>query len=130
LRHLRSSFSFLGGEKRALLNGSRIRKEKEVMLIVSLNSWARYLVLNWNNVRYTLFFPGDSREDKKRRLHQGHARESTSRQPDGDLENMFSSLTIDNILSQGTSGCATPTNLLKMMPSTGNPHYYTGCVPL
>ncbi|XP_047086128.1 uncharacterized protein LOC124697606 [Lolium rigidum] len=48
---------------------------------------------------------GDSREDKKRRLHQGgHARESTSRQPDEDLENMFSSLTIDNILSQGTSG--------------------------
>ncbi|XP_047088767.1 uncharacterized protein LOC124700742 [Lolium rigidum] len=38
------------------------------------------------------------------RLQQGHHGELSSRLPDDDLENMFSSLTTDDILSQGASG--------------------------
>lgn len=47
----------------------------------------------------------------RRRLSRGQEEEITARSPwrssrlqDGDLENMFSSLTIDDILSEGTSG--------------------------
>uniref|UniRef100_A0ACD6A6H4 Uncharacterized protein n=1 Tax=Avena sativa TaxID=4498 RepID=A0ACD6A6H4_AVESA len=47
---------------------------------------------------------GDCRDDKRRRLHQGHSGESGSRIPVEDLENMFSSLAIDSILSKGNSG--------------------------
>uniref|UniRef100_A0A8I6XU16 At1g61320/AtMIF1 LRR domain-containing protein n=1 Tax=Hordeum vulgare subsp. vulgare TaxID=112509 RepID=A0A8I6XU16_HORVV len=48
---------------------------------------------------------GDYREDKKRRLLQGHTGElSSSRSAHEDLDDMFASLSIDSVLAQENSG--------------------------
>jgi hypothetical protein len=53
-----------------------------------------------------LSFPGDYRDDKKRRLPKGHTGELSSRLLllDEDLEEMLASLTVDDIFDEGKSG--------------------------
>jgi hypothetical protein len=68
-------------------------------------------------------FPGDCHEDKEMRLQQGHHGELSSRLQDEDLENMFSSLTTDDILSQGASGCANYHLMQLSVLNWNNVHY-------
>ncbi|XP_044402064.1 uncharacterized protein [Triticum aestivum] len=48
--------------------------------------------------------PAGYREDKKRRLPQGHAGELSSRSAHEDLDDMFASLSIDSVLAHENSG--------------------------